>query len=249
MARATEIYFHRGLNRQAPENTLAGFRRAVAAGATWIETDTDLIGDGTPIIMHDSRLDRTTNRSGSIYDITAEDLETIDAGSWFGEEFAGEPIPTLDQLIDFANETGVGIDLELKANEQGRDRSIELVEKVIERLGRLRPGVPVFVASFSQLLMAEFHRRCDEVPIALITTMERLGDDWRSILELSGASIVHPDQRSLTPADVEKLRNAGYDVTAWPCNDVRRANQLINWGCTGICSDVPDEMLHLANGR
>lgn len=93
-----EVIAHRGLNHRAPENTLAAFRLAAESGCRWIETDVDVMGDGTPIIIHDTRLDRTTNRSGYFYDLQSSDLP-IDAGSWFSSEYVGEPVPTLRQLV------------------------------------------------------------------------------------------------------------------------------------------------------
>ena len=95
------VFAHRGLNRLAPENTMPAFELAADAGATWMETDVDIISDGTAILIHDSTLDRTTNRTGSIYDLTAADLPNIDAGSWFGPEYVGTRIPTLRDLVEF----------------------------------------------------------------------------------------------------------------------------------------------------
>ena len=73
------IFAHRGLCQRAPENTLAAFRLAHEAGCRWIELDVDILADGTPVILHDSTLDCTTNRSGSMYRITRDDLKEIDA--------------------------------------------------------------------------------------------------------------------------------------------------------------------------
>lgn len=77
------VLAHRGASALAPENTLAAYRLAADHGARWVELDVDVISDGTIIVIHDSRLDRTTNRTGPYYGLTAADLPTIDAGSWF----------------------------------------------------------------------------------------------------------------------------------------------------------------------
>ena len=67
-------------------------KRLQNAGLTWIETDVDILGDGTPIVIHDTSLDRTTNRRGSYYGLEKSDLASIDAGAWFSPEFAGQPL-------------------------------------------------------------------------------------------------------------------------------------------------------------
>ncbi|XCB30579.1 glycerophosphodiester phosphodiesterase family protein [Arcanobacterium hippocoleae] len=117
-----QLIAHRGLNTLAPENTFSAFYAAVKHGINWIETDIDILGDGTPIIIHDSSLDRTTNRSGSYYDLTAADIPTIDTGSWFSADFIGEPLPTLSGLIDFMNKYQLNANIEIKSNEQGKNK-------------------------------------------------------------------------------------------------------------------------------
>ena len=93
------VLAHRGLPSAAPENTMAAFRAAADAGASWIETDVDLLADGTPVLIHDTALERTTDRGGSIYGLRAADLEHIDAGRWFGPDFVGERLPTLEAFV------------------------------------------------------------------------------------------------------------------------------------------------------
>jgi glycerophosphoryl diester phosphodiesterase len=240
----TVIYAHRGLNHAAPENTLAAFAAASRSGVTWIETDTDILADGTAVIMHDSRTDRTTNRSGSIYDLTTSDLDTIDAGSWFSEDFVGERVPTLRELVSFLGPHDLNLNLELKGNTQGRDRSIRLVETVLEELRRLRPGTRVLISSFSPLLLAEVHRRTDAYELAWLVDKGGIGEDWRSVMELCGATALHPSTAVVSDRRVvDEIRRAGFGVNVWTVNSVQEANKLANWGCTGIITDIADQMV------
>jgi len=85
---------HRGAAASAPENTLAGLRRAAALGCGWVEFDVRLTADAALVLCHDSRLDRTTLGVGRIASLPLQRVRDCDAGSWFGSEFAGEPIPT-----------------------------------------------------------------------------------------------------------------------------------------------------------
>lgn len=237
------VFAHRGLPSRAPENTMASFARAAAGGATWLETDVDVIADGTAILIHDTTLDRTTDRAGSIYSLTRADLDTIDAGSWYGPEFVGARIPTLAELVDFLNESGLNANIEIKQNEQGAERTTLLVDAVAAELERLDPERQIIISSFSQMLLGLFHQRHPQYAIGVLYETVALYDDWLSVLELCGASYIHPEGAGLSPARVQAFREAGYGVNVWTVNDQDRANQLFNWGCTGVFTDVADQLV------
>ena len=232
------VLAHRGLSSAAPENTMAAFHAAADAGAQWIETDVDLLADGTPVLIHDTALERTTDRGGSIYGLRAADLAHVDAGSWFGPDFAGERLPTLEAFIDFVNERGINANIELKANEQGAARSVELVDTLAAALERLDAGRQVLVSSFSQPLLMAFHQRHPQYATAVLYESTTIRPDWRSVAELCGAVAIHPEDTGLTEAMVRAARAAGYGVNVWTVNRPDRANQLFNWGCTGVFTDV-----------
>ncbi len=120
---------HRGHSSGAPENTLAALRAAKAAGATTAEIDLVLTQDDEIVLCHDLTLDRTTNGQGLIAARTAAEIRALDAGSWFGPEFAGERMPSLPEVIDFAKSESLGLVVEIK--ERFR------VERLIERLADL----------------------------------------------------------------------------------------------------------------
>lgn len=240
------IYAHRGLSALAPENTLAAVRLAVERGATWAEVDVDVIRDGTVIVLHDSTLDRTTDRSGRYDDLVAADLPGIDAGSWFSPDFAGEPLPTLPQLLEIATATGLGLNLELKSNEAGGSRSLLLVERVAAELGARGMGERVLVSSFNHLLLYLFKQRLPQVPVACLYGRPGPYGDWRSTMELTGAEHIHLEDADLTREMVQLARGAGYGVGVWTVNSRGRANELFNWGATAVFSDNAHEMLDLA---
>lgn len=236
------IFAHRGASAIAPENTMAAFKKAVEAGATWIETDVDVLKDGTPILIHDSSLDRTTNRSGSYYDLTVSDLDDIDAGSWFSPEFSGERIPTLAQLVAFMNETGLNANIEIKSNEAGAQMTLQLVDAILKELEAL-DGPQVIISSFNHVLLKIFKDKAPQYSVGALFVAENLWDDWKSILELVGADYIHPDDSTLTRTQVQAFREAGYGVNVWTVNSPARANELFNWGVTGIFTDVAHQML------
>src|SRR5258708_9070381 len=108
------VIAHRGASGNAPENTLAAFRKAVALGATFIETDLQLSRDARLVAIHDATVNRTTNGQGAVHDMTLAELRRLDAGSWFGSEFAGERIPTLEEILEFSKKKDVVFYLEMK---------------------------------------------------------------------------------------------------------------------------------------
>lgn len=237
------IFAHRGLNRVAPENTLPAFQAAADAGATWIEADVDTLGDGTPVVIHDTTLDRTTNRTGSIYDLRASDLSEVDAGAWFSPQFRGTPLPTLASLANFLNNSGMNANIELKSHESGRVGTLTMIDRVAEELSHLHPNRQIIISSFSPLVLANFHERHPGYAIAQLYEGGTVGPDWLSVLELTGASYVHPDVRGLSRDQVAMFRDAGYGVNVWTVNESPIANELFNWGATGIFTDEASRFL------
>ena len=108
------IVSHRGANKFAPENTFAAFELCDRWGLAYVEVDVRTTRDGVPVIMHDTTLDRTTDATGTVERMTWADLETIDAGAWFGPEFRGEPVPRLDEFIAWARGADIGVYLDVK---------------------------------------------------------------------------------------------------------------------------------------
>lgn len=237
------IFSHRGLNLQAPENTMPAFELAAKAGVSWIETDIDVLPDGTAIIIHDSTLDRTTNGSGSIYDLRQADLAQVDAGAWFSPKYAGTRLPLLSELIAFMNHHKVNANLELKAHETGKEGAKKLVETFLTELENLDSDREIIVSSFSHLQLALVNKMAPELAIGALWTKDTLSYDWLSVLELTGASYAHLEDEGVTEQHVRTLRAAGYGVNVWTVNAADRANQLFNWGATGIFTDVADQFV------
>ena len=99
-AQEIEVVVHRGANALAPENTWASADSALRYGATWVEVDVRKSKDGVLFNLHDETLDRTTNGKGKLLEMLSEDVRKLDAGSWFGEQFAGLHVPTIAEMLD-----------------------------------------------------------------------------------------------------------------------------------------------------
>src|SRR5512146_2842498 len=108
------VIAHRGGGKLAPENTLAGLRKAKEFGFAGVEFDVMLAADATPILMHDETLERTTSGKGAIAATAYRDMLALDAGSWFSREHAGEKVPSFDAAARLCIELGLWADIEIK---------------------------------------------------------------------------------------------------------------------------------------
>lgn len=110
------IFAHRGASGTHPENTMAAFQAAADKGAQGIELDVQMTRDGELVVIHDETVNRTTNGSGAIERMTAAEVAALNAGSWFSPSFAGEPVPTLEDVFTWAAGNDLQINVELKTN-------------------------------------------------------------------------------------------------------------------------------------
>lgn len=231
------IIAHRGDSAHAPENTLAALSLA-ASSCGWAECDVDILADGTVIVCHDSTLDRTTSGSGPYDHLTWEEVREVDAGGWFGPEFRGERLPRLGDVVDLANETGLCLNVELKSPRRGAQAARRLVAATAAELRRLNDGCEVIVSSFNHLMLRLMGEE-GPWPLACLFDVGALGEDWRTIAELTGARIIHPAGTDLTADRVRAIRGAGFEVNVWTVNEARDAQTLATWGVSGIITDDP----------
>ncbi len=221
---------------------MPAFERAKDAGLKWLEMDVDILGDGTPVVVHDTSFDRTTNVSGPLSKFTAADLDHIDAGSWFDPSFKGTRVPTFAEFVDFLCDAQMNCNVELKSNQLGKAGTDRLVDAVIEELERLDPEREIIISSFSAIALERFHERAPQYSIGMLWTQAGIGEDWLTVLETVGASYAHLQDGRELEFELAMLKAAGYDVNVWTVNDKARANQLFNWGCSGVFSDIAEQI-------
>jgi len=227
---------HRGAAGMAPENTLAALRRAHALGCRWVEFDVRLTRDSELILLHDDRLERTTNGCGIARALSLSAIRRFDAGSWFDPAFAGERVPTLAQAIAVLSELGLGANVELKPD---RGDAIETGTVAADALTRLWPAhLPApLISSFVPDALEAVRQRAPAIARGLLLR-SATGKRWRCADAL-GCATVNVDHRHLHPAVVAEMRKAGYSVLAYTVNDEGRARELFEWGVSSVFSDVP----------
>lgn len=231
---------HRGAAHCAPENTLAGLRRARALGCRWVEFDVRLTADGELILLHDDRLERTTDGRGKARALPLAAIRRCDAGVRFGPAFAGEGVPTLAEALGVLVELGLGANIELKAARGDGPETGAAAADLLARLWpRQLPGP--LISSFHTEALTAARERAPEFPRGLLFRI--IPRDWRLRAEALSGAAIGADHRLLRPAGVAEIRKSGYPVLAYTVNDPVRARELFAWGVASVFSDVPHLIL------
>ena len=236
-----QVIGHRGAAAAAPENTLAGLRKAKKLGASWVEFDVKLTRDGVPILMHDRRLERTTNGRGPVALTTLAELEKLDAGGWFGPEFRGERVPTFEAALALCAELGLGINVEIKPC-PGRES--ETARATVETLRRCWPDpLPApLISSARPACLGVARDLAPELPRGYLAVA--LPRRWRDALETYRCSTLNLSARRLGPFQRAALVAAGVPLLLYTVNNPRRARRLLEAGVAAIFTDRVAEVLN-----
>lgn len=230
------VIAHRGASGHAPENTMAAFRRAVALGATFIETDLQLSRDAHFVAVHDETVNRTTDGRGSVHDLTLAELRELDAGSWFGSEFSGERIPTLEEILQFSKKNDVVFYLEMKPS--GAWGGEHAVVAALRESGEIPRAV---VISFDPSMVLNVHTIDPTVMTGLLCDGQ-LEKPVEKALEI-GARQLAVRGDLVTPALLEQARKKDLQVVCWTINHAAHMRLLIEAGVHGIMSDYPERVV------
>jgi len=236
---------HRGASTYAPENTLAAFRRAAEMGADGIELDAKLSRDGAVMIMHDATVDRTTDGSGRVSDLTLVELKRLDAGSKFDPQFAGERIPTLEEVIDAVGDHLL-INVEL-TNYESRGDGLEL--KVVDLIAKNGLADRVMVSSFNPLGLRKVKRAAPHIVCGLLTRPGLKFTLRRLLLAplIPGLDARHPHFSMIDANIVRKVHARGQKVNTWTVNEEADMRRMIDVGADAIITSRPDVLKRMLN--
>ena len=231
---------HRGAAARAPENTLEGFAVAAALGVRWVEIDVMLTADGVPVLIHDETLERTTTGRGRVAAHTLAEIEALDAGGWFGPDFAGARVPGLEATLRALRDLGLGLNLEVKPA-AGHD--VATARAAVSVLKRCWPAnaPPVLVSSFSRTALAVAAELAPDLPRGLLAGS--LPPDWRHALTMLRCTSLHLDDTRLRPGELAMLVGLRVPTLLYTVNDPSRARQLLETGAAAVFTDMPDAIL------
>lgn len=234
------IIGHRGASAYHPENTMAAFRAAYEMGAEMIELDLTLTKDGFPVVIHDETLDRTTTGKGLVSDYTLEELQQLDAGSWFSEEHSGEPIPTLEEVLEFAKGK-ISVNIEIKSEAVTDEAWGGIEEKAWNLVKKYEMEDYILFSSFDYRAIA--HLKEINVDIAAALLYEKQQSANRSPAELVegySADAFNCSYKQFSKRWAEEASDKGFPVFVYTVNSERRMQKMIERGASGIFSDKPD---------
>lgn len=234
---------HRGASSVAPENTIAAVEKAIEIGSEWVEIDIFATLDRELVVLHDRTVDRTTDGTGHISELRLEEVERLDAGSWFGQEFAGEPLPTLREVLEVT-----------------RDRAILLIEMkpagleaaTVDLVRELGMEDQVAIQSFNHSSIATVKRLAPEIPGIILINRPEHSDDRERAAEWMvqrartfGADAVAVQYAHVTHELVSLAREAGLQVYPWTVNSRSGLLTMMQMNVDGIITDYPQTLKEL----
>ncbi|MEZ8739385.1 glycerophosphodiester phosphodiesterase family protein [Photobacterium swingsii] len=233
---------HRGARALAPENTLAGIKKAAECGATWVEMDVQLSADRVPVMIHDKTVNRCTNGRGSVGKMSLETLKQLDANAKFSgtdkDLYNEEQIPTLEEALLLCEQLGITMNLEIKIHR--KTEVLPLVEQIVKTVKQLNfPLDKLVFSSFDLGVLTYCKTLYPEVRRGLITSKNKR-NMMRKAQELSLYSI-HYDQSKLTENMATKIKAAGLQLHIWTMNEPDKAAMFRSWGVDNIITDYPNQ--------
>ena len=225
-----DVVAHRGAAAVAPENTLPSVEAGMKSGALYLEIDVQRSKDGSLVVIHDTTVDRTTDGSGKVGDLTLRELKELDAGAWFEPKFAGAQIPSLEEVFTKLGSWPGALVIEAKS-----PSAYPGIEKDIA--GAIwRTGFPrITIVSFDHAWLQKFREVNPDIPLGALsvlpplrmadTSTERIGVHWSAPL--------------LDPTLVRRTHNNGQEIWVWTV-DKPWLQRLLRWlGVDGITANDP----------
>ena len=224
------VIAHRGASRAAPENTLSAMKKAIEFGADYAECDVSQTKDGEIVLFHDEEMERTTGKEGMIWDYTLAELREMEVGSWFKEEFRGEPIPTLREVIRLVKgKIKLNIEVKISENEPG------IAQKVVDIVRAENFSKNCMITSFDMETVKTFKAIAPDLRTGLIFDKEYRPDVFEGNWDILSSNY------KLVDAEFVRLaKKSGKKTYVWTVNEREEMLRLIRLGVDGIITDKPD---------
>lgn len=233
---------HRGASGHAPENTMAAFHKAFEMKADYIEIDVQMTKDGELIAIHDTTVNRTTNGTGHVGDFTLEEIRELDAGSWFSDAYAGEKIPTFEEILDeFRGK--IGILIELKSPELYPGIEEKVAEALIERNMHKPNNGKIIIQSFNHETVRKSKELLPNMPHGVLA-----GASWANVTEeqltefATYADYFNPNMNIVTHELVNAVHEAGLKIYPYTSRSQDQALRLFDLGVDGIITDYTEHV-------
>lgn len=236
----TQIFAHRGSAGTHPENTMSAFIEAERVGSDGLEFDAQMTKDGEIVVIHDERVDRTTDGHGWVKDFTLKELKQLDAGSHVSKRFRSEKIPTLKELLDWVQGKGLRLNIELKT---GLIPYPDLERRVIRMIQSYGLKDRVILSSFNHDSIKRIIAIDPAIETAILF-MEGLFEPWKYAKSI-GAAGLHCYRKAAVPEMIAGAKKAGVAIRPFTVNDRREIKSFIKAGCTGVFTDFPRKAIRI----
>lgn len=218
---------HRGAPREAPENTISSFERALKVGVGMVEADLRRTSDGRVVVIHDRDVRRTTNGRGRVDAMTEDQLMELDAGGWFSKKYCGEKIPTLDALLAWASAVEIKLVLELKDN--------EIEEFVVRRIAAHEMEGKVIICSWKFGALEKVKALAPNMEVApILVSANRIKP---AVIALKPSMVFLWTGYAMTPGVVQSLQSHGIKVMAWVVDSKPLLARALNRKVDGVITN------------
>lgn len=232
---------HRGAGRLAPENTLAACRLGASYGYRMFECDVKLSQDGVPFLLHDDTLNRTTNAQGVAGDQDWSQLARLDAGSWHSRSFAGEPLPTLDNIAQFCIKNSYFLNIEIKPTRGLERETGEVIARHATWLWEQSSNpaaTPPLLTSFLPESLEGAKAIAPHLPRGLL--LETLWKGWLETALMLDCAAIICNHKLWDRSSVTQAKSAGFRCLSYTVNDEWAVQRLLDLGTDGIITDRVD---------
>lgn len=236
----TQIFAHRGSSGTHPENTMVSYIEAERLGADGLELDAQMTKDGELVVLHDERVNRTTNGKGWVKNFTLKELKELSAGSWFKKKYHDAQIPTVKEVLDWARGNELLLNIELKT---GVVKYPDLEQKVIDMVKEFGVKERIILSSFNHYSMQKAHMIDPTVETAILY-MEGLFEPWKYARKL-GASGLHCYWPAAAPELIDGAKRENIAIRPFTVNKETKLKAFLKAGCTGIFTDWPEKALKI----
>jgi glycerophosphoryl diester phosphodiesterase len=252
-------FAHRGASCKAPENTLEAFRAAIEAGAAGLELDVHMTRDGRIVVVHDVTVDRTTDGSGAVREMTLEEIRGLDAGYRFSPDGGSSypyrhrnlRVPTLEEI--FHEFPGAAVNVEIKEAGPGIERAVLSVIEEAGAEGRtlVASSKHEVIERFRQVARREIPTAASRREIRTFYLLSRLRLEGllRPAYDALQIPVSYRGIRLVTPRFVEAAHDRGVRVDVWTINDPSEMRFLLDLGVDAVMTDRPETLVGVLEER
>lgn len=231
------VIAHRGDNIHAPENTLPAFQKAIDAGADMIELDVQLTADGVPMVFHDAYLHKRSSGEGLLSDFPSEEVECLDAGSWFSKKFTGETIPRLSEVLELAKDR-ILLNIEIKPEAVTENNETGIENRVFEEVRLFEMEEQVLISSFDYRVLERFYRLNPAIKTGLLFNRKKSnGLSPVQLVKKYMAYSFHCNRWQIRTKWINECRENGVPLYVYTVNGTRAMRSLMRKRVSGIFSD------------